>query len=65
MVHAVAGGYLQDPTITVTWRGVQVPVTWAASYTPAEGDVVLLLVQPPALILLDKLNGPNLETADA
>lgn len=62
VVHAVAGGYLEDPTITVTWRGTVVPVTWAASYTPNEGDVVLLLVQPPSLILIDKLLGPNLET---
>jgi hypothetical protein len=64
VVKAVAGDYDTAATVTVTWRGTDVAVSYLDSYTPAQGDVVLILVQIPSLIVLGKLNGPNLETDD-
>ena len=68
VVKAVAAGYVgdagSDATMTVTWRGVDVPCSFLASYSPVAGDVVLLLVQPPSLICLDRLVGPNVESDD-
>jgi hypothetical protein len=64
LVKAVAGDYDTAATVTVTWRNTDVPVSYLDSYSPAAGDVVLILVQPPSLIVLGKLNGPNLESDD-
>lgn len=62
VLKAIATGYLQTPTITVTWRDTDVPASYLDSYTPKVDDVVLLLIQPPSLVVLGKLNGPNLES---
>jgi hypothetical protein len=64
VVTSIAGGYLQSDTVVVTWRNTDVPVSYLDSYTPTAGDVVAILVQPPSLIVLGKLNGPNLESDD-
>lgn len=42
---------------TVTWRGVQVPVAYAAAYVPVVGHVVLLNVQPPSVVILCRVIG--------
>lgn len=58
VIKAVVTGYLEADVVTATWRGVDMSVTYLDSYTPAAGDVVLLLIQTPAPpIVLGKLNG--------
>lgn len=63
-VKATVAGYGADATITVTWRGVDVPCSYVSTYSPADGDVVLLLIQPPSVICLGRLIGPDDPTAD-
>lgn len=62
VVTTVITGYLADPAdavVTVTWRNTVVPVSYVSSYTPVEGDVVLLLIQPPSVIVLGRIVGPG------
>ncbi len=59
VVRTVVPGYMSDPTITVRWRDTDVPVSYIASYTPTEGDVVLLLIQTSSVIVLGRLVGPT------
>lgn len=59
VVKDVVIGYYTNPIVTVTWRGTVVPVSYLADYTPNEGDVVLLLIQPSNVIMLGRLVGPT------
>jgi hypothetical protein len=62
VVTAVVTGYAPEETdaiITVSWRGTTVPASYVSPYSPAEGDVVLLLIQPPGVIVLGRLIGPE------
>ncbi len=60
-MRSVATGYMQDPVVTITWRGVDVPCSYLGDYSPSENDVVLLLIQPPSVICLGRLVGPQTE----
>lgn len=64
VVKAAVSGYLADPIMTVTWRNTDVPCSYVDSYTPAAGDVVLLLIQPPSVICLGRLVGPGTATGN-
>jgi hypothetical protein len=44
---------------TVTWRGQDIAVPYIEGFTPVEGAVVLLLVQPPSVICLGGLIGQD------
>jgi len=58
-VTAVTAGAAVDGNalVTVLWRGIEVPAAYAASYLPAPGDVVLLNVQPPSVVILCRVIG--------
>jgi hypothetical protein len=58
-VTAVLPGAAVDGTalVSVLWRGTQVEAAYLASYTPAVGHVVLLLVDPPQVVILGRLIG--------
>lgn len=43
--------------VSVTWRGVTVPVAYASVYSPVVGHTVLLSVQPPSLVILCRAIG--------
>lgn len=59
VVTSAVPGYLENPIVTVTWRDTVVPVSYVNTYTPVEGDVVLLLIQPPSVIVLGRVIGPE------
>lgn len=59
VLYQAITGYFPDPMVSVLWRGVEVPASYIASYTPNAGDVVLLLIQPPAVHVLGRLIGPE------
>jgi len=54
VVYSVTAGAASDGNAlaVVTWRGVNVPVAYAAAYTPVVGHTVLLNVQPPSLVIV-------------
>lgn len=54
---AVGGGADGGDLVTVTYRGVNVPAVHCASYTPVPGHRVLLLVQTPQVVIVDRLVG--------
>ncbi len=47
LVTTAVAGYGGDMLLTVLWRGAKVPAGYVTTYTPQEGDVVLLVIQPP------------------
>lgn len=59
VVYSVTAGAASDGNdlCVVTWRGVNVPVAYAAAYTPVVGHTVLLNVQPPSLVILCRVIG--------
>ena len=59
VIRAVAGGYMQDPIVTVRWRGTDIEASRMADYDPTDGDVVLLLIQPPSVVILGRVLGPT------
>ncbi len=60
IVRSSVPGYMDSAIVTVIWRGVDVPVSYLDSYSPTEGDAVLLMIQPPSPpVLLGKINGPG------
>ncbi len=60
IVRSSVTGYGNAAIVTVSWRGVDVPVSYLDSYNPSDGDAVLLLIQPPSPpVLLGKINGPG------
>jgi hypothetical protein len=64
---AIPGGAADGATLaTVTWRGTpRLPVPYRASYTPTVGDVVLLLIQGPQVIIMGRIAGtPNSPPVD-
>jgi len=43
---------------TIAWRdGTKLPVPYLAHYSPQNGDVVLLLIKGPQVIILDRIAG--------
>lgn len=58
-VIAVSAGAAKDGNalVTVAWRGASVNVPYPSSYSPAVGHVVLLLIQPPQVVLIARLIG--------
>ena len=55
VVGGAADGYA---AVTVTWRGQPYRAAYLSTYAPAAGHNVLVLVQPPAgLIVLDRVIG--------
>jgi hypothetical protein len=54
VVYSVTAGGASDGNAlcVVTWRGVQTPAAYPASYTPTVGHVVLLNVQPPSVVIV-------------
>lgn len=59
VVFSVTPGGASDGNAlcTVTWRGVNVPVAYAAAYVPVVGHVVVVNVQPPSLTILARIIG--------
>jgi hypothetical protein len=43
--------------LTVEWRGTEVDAAYCAGYTPNIGDTVLVVVQPPSLLVIDQVIG--------
>ncbi len=58
-VVAVAPGGASDGNarVTVRWRGAKVVCPYPSSYAPAVGHAVLLLVQPPQVVIVARLVG--------
>ncbi|MGI5144786.1 hypothetical protein ACQEVC_45465 [Plantactinospora sp. CA-294935] len=58
-VVAVAPGAASDGNalLTVEWRGAEVDAAYGAKYTPTVGDTVLVVVQPPSLLVVDQVIG--------
>lgn len=59
-VASVTAGAAADgnAAVVVTWRGASINAAYNASYTPTVGHVVLVLVQPPAgLVILCRVIG--------
>ncbi len=64
LVTTAVAGYGGDMLLTVLWRGSRVPASYVTTYTPQEGDVVLLLIQSPGKpIALGRLSMTNEEGA--
>jgi hypothetical protein len=59
VIASVAAGAAVDGNalVTVTWRGTNVACPYLAGYAPTVGHNVLLLVQPPQLVILGRLIG--------
>lgn len=53
----VGGGADGQNLVTVRWRGRTVRAARCASYSPVVGHKVLVLVQGPRLIVIDRLVG--------
>lgn len=53
-VSAVTAGAASDGNAlcTVTWRGQAVDAAYCATYTPTVGHTVVVVVQPPASLLV-------------
>jgi hypothetical protein len=58
-VHSIEPGAAADGNtrVTVTWRGQQLGAAYNADYTPVVGHTVLLLVQPPQIMIYGRLTG--------
>ena len=58
-VASVTAGAASDGNalVTVSWRGGLYPAAYPASYSPAVGHTVLLLVQDPQIAILCRLIG--------
>ncbi len=58
-VVAVATGAAADGNalVSIDWRGTTVEVAYLASYAPAVGHTVLVLMQGPQLVIVGRLIG--------
>jgi hypothetical protein len=58
-VASVTAGGAKDGNALcqITWRGSVAAAAYAAGYTPTAGDVVLVLVQLPQLVIIDRVIG--------
>lgn len=54
VIATVTAGAAADGNalVTVTWRGVAVPASYLASYTPVVSHTVIVLYQPPGGLLI-------------
>lgn len=58
-VTTVSAGAAADGNalVTVTWRGSPVQAAYLSSYAPTVSHNVLVLVQPPSLLILGRVIG--------
>ena len=58
-VVTVAAGAAADGNalVTVSWRGTNVACPYPSTYSPAVGHVVLLLIDPPRVVIAAQLVG--------
>lgn len=58
-IASVTAGAATDGNalVTIVWRGATVPAAYTASYTPTVGHVVLVLVQLPQIVIVDRVIG--------
>lgn len=59
VVASVAAGAASDGNalVTVTWHGASVQAAYLSSYSPTVSHTVLVLVQPPSLLILGRVIG--------
>jgi hypothetical protein len=58
-ITVVAAGAALDGNakVTVSWRGTSIFCPYPSTYTPVVGHVVLLLIQPPQVVIVARLIG--------